>query len=207
MNSIEKKTIMLLGVFISALLLANLLGTKITTIFGINVSVGIFAYPMTFVCTDIIAEVRGEKVTRQFVKVGLIALFLTIILVAIALYLPPSSRYPYNDEFTLVFQTSFRMIIASMISFAISQYHDIWAFSLIKEKTRGRFLWLRNNISTIFSQLIDTTIFMFLAFYKVAPKFTAGFIVSLIIPYWLFKIIFALADTPFVYLGVKWLRK
>jgi len=67
-------------------------------------------------------------------------------------------------------------------------------------------LWLRNNLSTIFSQLIDTTIFMFLAFYKIAPKFTVTFIISLIIPYWIFKVVFAIVDTPLCYLGVRWLK-
>jgi len=68
-------------------------------------------------------------------------------------------------------------------------------------------LWLRNNLSTIVSQFIDSTVFMFVAFYALTPKFTVAFIFSLIIPYYLFKVAFAVLDTPFVYLGVKWLKK
>ncbi|MFA5318721.1 MAG: queuosine precursor transporter [Patescibacteria group bacterium] len=75
-----------------------------------------------------------------------------------------------------------------------------------QEKIGGKWLWLRNNASTIISQFIDTNVFMFIAFYNLTPKFTAAFVFSLVIPYYLFKVLFALLDTPFVYLGVKWLK-
>lgn len=206
-STLERKTLILLGIFVSALIIANLLGTKITTIFGISVSVGIFAYPISFLCTDIIEEVRGKKITKQFIKSGMIALTMMFAWVALSVYLPPASRYTLNTEYTAVFSNSMRMIIASLVAFTIGQYHDIWAFGFWKKKTKGKFLWLRNNLSTIFSQFIDTTIFMFIAFYGISPKFDVAFIIQLIIPYWLFKIAFAIIDTPLVYLGVKWLKK
>jgi queuosine precursor transporter len=206
-KNIEKKTMILLGIFTSALVIANLIGSKLTTIFGISVSVGIFAVPITFLCTDIVEEVRGREITKQFINIGIIALLITFFLVLISLYLSPASRYESNDAFTTVFKTSLRMIFASIIAFTMAQYHDIWAFNIIKKKTKGKYLWLRNNISTMFSQLIDTTVFMFIAFYGITPKFNVTFIISLIIPYWCFKILFAAIDTPLVYLGVKWLKR
>ena len=205
-SKLEQKTLLLLGIFISALILANLLGAKITTILGVSVSVGIFAYPITFLCTDIVAEVRGKQVTKQFVKIGLIALLLSLALVALSIVLPAASRYEHNDAFTTIFGNSLRMIFASLVAFVFAQYHDIWAFHFWKKKTKGKWLWFRNNISTVVSQLIDTVLFMFIAFYHITPKFTAGFVISLIIPYWLFKVAFAFIDTPLVYAGVKWLK-
>lgn len=203
----EAKLDMLLAVFIASLVAANLLGSKITTILGVAVSVGIFAYPISFLVTDIVAEVMGRERARKFVLAGFISLVLTIGLAYISVKLPSAGRYDYNNEYGIIFGASLRIIIASMVAFGLSQLHDVWAFHKIKEKTRGRFLWLRNNVSTIISQLMDTTIFMFIAFYAITPKFTAGFIAALIIPYWLFKIAFALIDTPLIYLGVRWLRK
>jgi len=205
-DKLNSKTNILLAIFIAALVLANLLGTKITTILGVSVSVGIFAYPITFLCTDIVAEVRGKQVTKQFVKAGFIVLLLTIVLVALSVVVPPADRYDDNEAYKTVFGNSLRMVIASLFAFVFAQYHDIWAFHFWKQKTRGKWLWFRNNISTVISQLIDTTMFMFIAFYMMTPKFTAGFIVALIIPYWLFKVLFAFLDTPLVYLGVKWLK-
>jgi len=100
-----------------------------------------------------------------------------------------------------------RMSLASLASFAVSQNIDIRIFMLFKKLSKGKNLWLRNNLSTMVSQFVDTVIFMFIAFYHLTPKFTVAYVFSLIIPYWIFKVIFALIDTPFCYLGVKWLSK
>ena len=92
-----------------------------------------------------------------------------------------------------------------MIAFVISQYHDLWAFNFWKQKTNGRYLWLRNNLSTIVSQLLDSIIFMFIAFYHVTPELGAVSILYMVLPLWTLKVVFALLDTPLVYLGVRWL--
>lgn len=205
-TSQEQKFAILSSVFVAALIAANLLGTKITTILGVSVSVGIFAYPLTFLITDAIEEVFGKKKATELVYGALVAQILVLAIVAIAIALPPAGRYEHNDSYTLVFGNSARIIIASLTAFLLSQTHDIWAFNFWKEKTHGKFLWLRNNASTIASQFIDTVIFMFIAFYQVTPKFDVAFLFSLIIPYWLFKVAFAIMDTPFVYALVAWLR-
>ena len=208
MNSrlLEIKTNVLLAIFVSALILGNVLGSKVTTIFGVVTSVGIFAYPLTFLVTDIVEEVRGKKTTKVFIYCGFVALILSFVLVWIGINMHPASFYSNNEAYTTVFSNSMRVIIASLVAFIISQTHDIWAFNFWKKKTHGKFLWFRNNLSTIASQFIDTTIFISIAFYHVTPEFTAARILQMIIPYWLLKVGFAVIDTPFVYLGVKWLR-
>ena len=206
-KKIELKTDILLGFFICALILANTLGNKITTIFGVRVSVGIFFIPILFLITDIVSEVLGKKKAQEFVYISIFVLIFTLIMMYVAIKMPPNETWGNQEAFASVFSSNLRMTIASIIAFITSQFHDVWAFNLLKKKTKGKYLWLRNNVSTITSQFIDTTIFMFIAFYKINPRFTASFIVSLIIPYFIFKVVFALLDTPFCYLGVKWLRK
>jgi len=201
----EEKTLVLLGIFVAAVVLANLLGTKIANFGWFVASVGIFMYPITFLATDIVAEVFGRKKVMMFVVAGLIANLMLFLMVAVAIRLPPATRYPSNEAFLEVFNPSLRIIGASIIAFLIAQIHDIAAFEYWKKVTRGRFLWLRNNASTIVSQFLDSTIFMFLAFYLATPEYTVDFIFALIIPYWLLKVVIAIADTPFVYLGVRWL--
>lgn len=203
---IEIKTNILLAIFVAALLLANIIGSKVTTIFGVVTSVGIFAYPITFLITDAVEEVRGKKVTKVFIYAGLVALFVSIILVWIGINMPPASFYKNNQAYTTVFSNSIRIIIASMVAFLISQTHDIWAFNFWKKKTHGKYLWLRNNLSTAASQLIDTALFTSIAFYHMTPEFTAVRVIQMIIPYWILKVGFAFLDTPFVYVLVKWLR-
>jgi uncharacterized integral membrane protein (TIGR00697 family) len=203
----NEKVSILLSIFITALVCANLLGNKIITIIGITVSVGIFAYPITFLVTDIIAEVYGKKETLKFYKAGIIAVLLALLLTTISRLVPAASFYSYAQDYNNVFGNSIRILIASLTAFLISQYNDIIVFHFLKKITKNKYLWIRNNLSTMISQLIDTTIFTFIAFFHMTPAFGISKMIAMIIPYWLLKVLFALFDTPFCYLGVKWLKK
>jgi uncharacterized integral membrane protein (TIGR00697 family) len=172
----------------------------------ISVSVGILTVPLMFLITDIIEEVEGKKKVKEFIFVGVVSMLLLILITSIAVILPSAARSIDPASYNAIFKVTIRMTIASILAFAISQLHDMWSFAFWKKKTKGKYLWLRNNASTIVSQLIDSSIFMFVAFYKSAPMWDAVFVISLIVPYWIFKILFALLDTPFAYLGVWWLR-
>lgn len=205
MKPIDYKIQLLLTTFISCLLLGNLLGSKLIEVFGIVTSVGMFGYPPTFLITDIVEEVRGKEATKVFVHAGFLSLCIAIFFVFVSTGFPPSPLYPHNEAYKYIFSNSLRMILASMTAFIISQYHDIWAFNFWKKKTNGKYLWLRNNLSTIVSQLLDSIIFTFIAFYHATPELGVVAVLYMILPLWALKIIFALLDTPFVYLGVKWL--
>ena len=205
MKPIDYKTQLLLTVFVSSLLLGNLLGSKLIEIFGIVTSVGLFGYPVTFLITDIVEEVRGKEVTKIFVHAGFLSLCIAVLFVFVSTGLAPSPLYPHSEAYNNVFSNSLRIILASMIAFVISQYHDLWAFNFWKQKTNGRYLWLRNNLSTIVSQLLDSIIFMFIAFYHVTPELGVVQILYMVLPLWALKVAFAILDTPLVYLGVRWL--
>ena len=207
MKAIEFKTDVLLALFVASIVLANLLGTKIISVLGVRLSVGIFFVAIIFLVTDVITEVHGKKKAYSFYFISIIILFFLLISTYLSILIPPNPAWEFQEQYKIIFGNSARMIFASLVAFMLSQFHDIWAFDYWKKKTHGKYLWLRNNASTFVSQLIDTVVFMFVAFYKVSPKFTVGFIISLIIPYWIFKMIFAMIDTPFCYLGVKWLKK
>ncbi len=196
----------LLGIFVGLLIGMNLLGAKIITVLGVSVSVGIFMVPITFLITDIVAEVFGKKIATQFLVSGVIALLMIFVYTWIFVQLSPNERYTADEAYKTVFESSLRIIIASVVAFVFSQFHDIVAFEWWKTKTKGKMLWLRNNMSTFISQAIDTFIFMMLAFYQMTPKFDFGFVMRLAIPFYIFKLVFAVIDTPFVYLGVRWLR-
>lgn len=205
-NNTDFKRNLLLAIFVSLLIGMNLLGGKLTSFWGISVSVSILMMPLTFLITDMVAEVYGAKVARQFVITGVISIVIVLAYTALFVVIPAHERYTFNDEYKTIFGASIRIMIASVIAFLVAQVHDIWAFEFWKRKTKGTKLWLRNNLSTIVSQAIDTFIFMMIAFYMLTPKFTFLFIIELSIPFYLFKILFAFLDTPLVYLGVRWLR-
>jgi len=204
---IEQKTSFLLALFVGCLVTANLIGLKIANFVFFEASVGILVFPILFLITDIIAEVHGKRRAKQFVYTGLAVLIFVLLITALAVLLPTAERSMVSgEEYGKIFGTTLRIFAASIIAFFFSQLHDVWAFEFWKKKTRGKFLWFRNNASTIVSQFLDTAIFMFIAFYAMTPKFTVEYVFALIIPYWILKVLFALFDTPFAYLGVKWLR-
>ena len=204
--SLESKTNILLGVFVGSLIAANLIGLKIANFGFFEASVGILLFPILFLITDVIEEVHGRKKTKEFIIIGMITLLIVLIVTVIGVLLPFADRSMVKDEYTTIFGTTIRIFIASITAFILSQLHDVWAFNFWKEKTGGKYLWLRNNLSTIVSTLIDTIVFMFIAFYAITPAFTVPYLFTLIVPYWLVKVLFALFDTPFCYLGVWWLR-
>ncbi|MBI2029691.1 queuosine precursor transporter [Candidatus Gottesmanbacteria bacterium] len=204
MKNIQKMDL-LLALYISAIVCAELLGSKIFTLFGVNASVAIFVFPLTYTINDVVVEVYGKTRARSFVKSGFVILLFLFTFTLLATVLPPASRFKdTNDAYNQVFNKSQRIIIASLIAFWLSERFDVYLFSKIRQKLGEKKLWLRNNLSNFIGQFVDTTIFMFLAFYTPG---SLGFIISLILPYWSLKCLFSLVETPFTYLGVRWLRK
>ncbi len=200
--------------FAGSIVAANLMGTKVISFFTIGGfqftgSVGIFLFPLSFLITDIVAEIYGPKATRALVTGTLVVLLVVLAATGLATIIPPAERYaPFNDAYLTVFRSSLRILGASIVAFTLSQYHDVWAFTFWKEKTRGRFLWLRNNASTMVSQLIDTVVFMLIAFWGQNERFTLAYVLgSMVPPYYLIKVLAAFIDTPLVYLSVGALRK
>lgn len=200
--------------FAGTIVAANLMGTKVIPFFTIGSfqltgSVGIFLFPLSFLITDIVAEIYGARATRALVTGTLIVLVIVLGVTALATVLPPADRFAAQDQaYVGIFRSSLRIILASIVAFTLSQYHDVWAFDFWKKKTNGRFLWLRNNASTVVSQLIDTVIFMLIAFWGITDRFTLGFVLgSMVPPYYLLKVLAAGLDTPLVYLGVRLIRQ
>ncbi|OGL38717.1 hypothetical protein A3J32_00150 [Candidatus Saccharibacteria bacterium RIFCSPLOWO2_02_FULL_46_7] len=175
----------------------------------LNASVAIFVLPLLFTITDVVVEVHGKERARSLVWSGLIIIALVLLFSLLATNLPPSQRFaPKEAAYDQVFGTTARIAAASLTAFAIAELLDIAVFSKIREKMKKKALWLRNNASNFISQFVDSTIFLFLAFYAFDRSFADnfGFLFSLIIPYWLIRCFFSVVQTPLVYLGVWWLR-
>lgn len=206
-TGMNRKELFLFALYITGMIVVNTVGSKIISLFGVRVSVGIFFMPVLFLVTDIVGEVKGHEHATLFVRYSIIMLVILFAVTGLFIRIAPHPSWNLQEQYRQIFGMSMRMSLASLVSFAVSQTVDVNIFLLFKKLTKERMLWLRNNLSTITSQFIDTVIFMFIAFYHMTPTFTAAYVFSLIIPYWLFKVLFALIDTPFCYLGVQWLKK
>ena len=194
--------LVLCGTFIASLIICNALAFKLIDLhlplFGtVTLPLGILPYPVTFLMTDLICELYGKKQANSLVWIGfgLSAYFLFFLI--LGRYLPVSHvQDPIIQTYYMgVFGQSARAIFASMVAYLIAQFLDVRLFHFIKEKTKGRHLWLRNNGSTLFSQLIDTICVMSILFWE-QPN-----LIGLIITGYVFKLLAALADTPLFYLG------
>lgn len=205
----------LFAIYIFCIVATELMGAKTFPLTNfswlhLNASVAIFLFPVVFSINDIVIEVYGKERARNMMRTGLLVVFLTFVFAALATALPPSARFSKTElAYDNVFMSSMRISAASLAAFAISQLTDILVFVKIRERLGKKALWLRNNVSNFSAQFLDTVIFITLAFYSFSRPLggNIGFLTSLIIPYWLLKCFMSVIETPFVYAGVKWLKK
>jgi len=165
----QKKVLIALAIYLASLFAANTLGLKIMPfILGLHVSVAIFSFPFVFLTTDVIGEVYGKRMAKLFVLCGFIAtaMFVLYSLLSIALPWDPAGEW-VHESYNQVFGISVRIALASLTAFAIAEYQDVISFFFFKATIGSRFFWLRSNLSNLWSQFLDTVIFMLIAFYGV----------------------------------------
>ena len=214
---LAQRIYMLLGaLFITSLVVSNLIFQKFfywypfdIQIFGFNlfeISVGILPYPITFLITDLISEIYGKKRANQVVVTGIFASVFSLLIILVADSVPAIENSPVDDAlFNKVFGQSVIAVFASMTAYLFAQFIDIQIYHFWKCLTKGKHLWLRNNFSTWFSQFIDTfSILTLLCSFGVLPWESFK---GLLISGFLFKVMVAALDTPFLYLGVYLFRK
>ena len=206
----------LAALFITSLVVSNLIFQKFfywypleMSLFGVRLfelSVGILPYPITFLITDLISEIYGQKRANEVVIAGIFASFFSIGILLVASAAPAIPSSPIDDTtFTQVFSLSPLAVLASMIAYLSAQFVDIRIYHFWKKLTRGKHLWLRNNFSTFASQIIDSaTVILLLCLFGVLPwSLFWGLTLSSIV----FKILVAAIDTPFLYLFVGMFRR
>ncbi|OIQ28820.1 MAG: hypothetical protein BM564_08645 [Bacteroidetes bacterium MedPE-SWsnd-G2] len=206
----------LAALFITSLVVSNLIFQKFfywypldIEIFGtklFEISVGILPYPITFLITDLISEIYGKKKANQVVFAGIFASAFSLLIIYTANAVPATEWSPVqNDLFSKVFGSTAVAVFASMMAYLIAQFIDIQIYHFWKRLTKGKHLWIRNNFSTFLSQFVDTftVLFLLCSFEKISWDLFPG----LLIAGFIFKIIIAIIDTPFLYLTVYLFRK
>lgn len=201
-----KKLIIALAIYLTSLFAANTLGLKLMPfIFGTNLSVAVFSFPVVFLMTDVIGEVYGKKMAKFFVLAGFISTALFIIYSLISLAMPWSHKSEWvHLGYNQVFGVSVRIAIASLVAFLIAEYQDVLSFFFFRNKLGEKNFWLRSTLSNIWSQLLDTVIFMIIAF---AGVYSTHTLISVIIAWWLYKIVMGVFYTPLSYLGIYLLKE
>lgn len=204
--------LLLAGLFVASLVTCNLIANKWVEVprewlgFAADdpfmLSAGVLPYPLTFLVTDILSEFYGRKKTNRVVLVGFFASLLTLGILLLGDYFPAFDASPLSDDgYSKAFGNSGRIIAASMTAYLVAQFIDVRIFHYWKKLTDGKYLWLRNNASTIFSQLVDTTLVVLVLF---VGDQSADSMIGLILHGWFYKALCALVDTPIIY-GVAWI--
>lgn len=188
----------IIAIMASLVVVANIIAGKIVEFGPFVVPAAVIVYASTFLITDILSEKWGKQEARKAVWAGFYAniVLVVAILIAISWAAAPFAK-DFSEQFASVLGLVPRVVLASMVAYLLSQHHDIFAFHFWKDKTGGKYLWLRNNASTMISQAIDTVIFITIAFYGITD------IVPLIIGQYVIKLIIAALDTFFMY-GIVW---
>lgn len=214
---LAQRLYLILGLlFITSLVVSNLIFKKFFyyypfdfSIFGVKlfeISVGILPYPITFLITDLISEIYGKKKANEVVVGGIFASFFAMGIIYVANAAPATDWSPVSDNlFSTVFGSTAIAVLASMLAYLFAQFVDIQIYHFWKKLTQGKLLWLRNNCSTFLSQFIDTATVLLLlcSFGEIDWDLFGG----LLLAGFLFKVIIAALDTPFLYLGVYYFRK
>lgn len=183
----------------TSILLANLQGPKLTVIFGFETSLGVIFYSSIFFATDVLSENYGKREASKAVWMGFAVSVIVVLMLSLALLYQPSDR-PFavsvHESFATIVNFTPRFVIGSLLAYIISQRFDVWAFHRIKAMTGERWLWLRNNGSTMSSQIVDTVIYSLVAWWGVVDLRTA---LALGAVKYGFKVVIAAIDTVFIY--------
>jgi hypothetical protein len=198
----------LLACIVLAILLSNLQGPKLTTIFGLQTSLGVIFYSGIFFATDLLSEKYGRMQANRAIIIGFAVSVITVLMLSIALEFQPTTdpetaalSRDIQDAFATILNFTPRFVFGSLFAYLISQTFDVWFFHFIKTRTHGRHLWLRNNLSTMTSQIIDTLLYSLVVWWGVVELSTA---IQLGIVKYGFKLAIAAFDTPFIYWARSW---
>lgn len=187
-----------------AVIIANIQVIKTVELFGLTSSLGNIVYATSFLATDILSENYGKKDAGRAVGIGFLTLASLTVFMNLALIFKPAAIDFAQESMVTLYTLLPRIALASFVAYGVSQIHDVWAYSFMKsrhpEKNR---IWIRNNVSTMVSQAIDSILFVTIAF---AGSIPARDFWEIAVTTYVLKWIVAAADTPLVYLAARWKR-
>ncbi len=193
-----------LGLYVSIVLsivLCNIQVLKQVDLFGLHATLGNVLYAGIFLATDLLNERYGQKEARKGVLIGFIASVAMMAYMSIALVYTPNEYDVMHEHMAAIFGLVPAITFASLAAYVISQLHDVTVYHWLRERTGGRMLWLRNNLSTITSQLLDTAVFTGLA--TLLGAFPVEAALEIFLVTWIIKVLIAVLDTPFIYMAVR----
>jgi queuosine precursor transporter len=192
------------GMFVAVLVISNTLDTKVFQFFGLNLPAGIILFPLGYVFGDILTEVYGYASSRKVIWTGFFALLLMVASYEIGRLLPAASFWANQSAFDAIFSHVPRIVLASIAAFMCGEFCNSYVVAKMKVFMNGKHMWLRMVASTVVGQLVDTAVFVAIAFSGVFPATELLFIV---LSAWAFKVSWEIIALPLTVIIVKRLKR
>ncbi|HLO59374.1 MAG TPA: queuosine precursor transporter [Bacteroidales bacterium] len=194
----------LVALFVAVLLISNIASTKILTLWKFTFDGGTILFPLSYIFGDVLTEVYGFRRSRRAIWLGFFSALLMSLVFYIVQLLPAAPDWPNQQAFEAILGFVPRIVMASLIAYFAGEFSNSITLSVMKIKTKGRFLWMRTIFSTIIGEGIDTIIFCMIAFYGTMP---GNVLWAVIISNYIFKCSVEILFTPLTYKIVNYLKK
>ncbi len=190
--------------FVSVLLISNIASTKIIDLQWFVFDGGTLLFPLSYIFGDILTEVYGYKRSKRVIWLGFFMALLMALVFMIVGLLPSAEEWNNQSAYDLILGATPRIIFASLVAYTFGEFSNSYILAKIKIYTKGKKLWLRTIGSTLVGELIDSTLFILIAFYGILPN---SLLVTLIISNYIFKTFIEVLFTPITYKIVAFLKK
>lgn len=188
-----------------SIVVANIQVNKLMVLFGVTTTMGNIAYGGIFLIQDILSENYGKKYAKTVIFIGFVTMIFMTAVMNIAISITPALDDMAQGALVSLFVPLYRLTIASLVAYGVSTYLDANLYQGIRKIWPSfKNIWIRNNFSTIFSQIADNIIFTIIAFYGV---YDWQVLISIMFSTYFLKIIISVADTPFVYIAALWKKQ
>lgn len=201
---------LILGLFVAVLLISNIVSVKAVRIplpfgdFAFSFDGGTLLFPLSYIFADILTEVYGYERSRRAIWSGFMGLALMAAVIAVVGWLPSDPQWLLQKDYNSLLMTTPRIAAASMIAYFAGEFANSVILSRLKVITQGRFLWVRTIGSTLIGELIDSVLFVSIAF---AGVWENALVIQVMISNYVFKTLYEIAATPLTYAVTGWLKR
>jgi uncharacterized integral membrane protein (TIGR00697 family) len=194
----------LVAIFVAVLLISNIASTKILTLWKFTFDGGTILFPLSYIFGDILTEVYGFRRSRRVIWLGFFSALLMSLVLYIVQVLPPAADWQNQNAFEALLGPVPRIVVASLLAYFVGEFSNSITLSILKIRTKGKFLWIRTIFSTIIGEGIDTLVFCLVAFYGTLP---GEVLWAIIVSNYIFKCSVEIFLTPATYRVVHFLKR
>lgn len=200
---VSKIFVVICAMFITCLLLSNLVAGKIIRIINISLPAAVILFPITYIFGDVFTEVYGFQKSKMIIWLGFACNVFAVFIYIVTIALPYPEFWTGQEAFRVVLGTTPRILVASLVGYLFGEFTNSIILSKLKVKMAGRKLWMRTISSTIVGEAFDTIIFIFVSFWG---NVNGGILLQMMIFQYIWKVCYEIVLTPVTYVVVKWLK-